>query len=70
MSCSTPSNQHMTLPPWLMDELLEEVLLRVLVRAALVCRRWCRLISGRGFRRQSASSTARPQCLASSTQTS
>ncbi|CAN6180915.1 unnamed protein product [Urochloa humidicola] len=43
----------------LMDELIEEALLRlppeepaVLVRAALVCRRWRRLISGPGFRRR------------------
>ncbi|CAL5091813.1 unnamed protein product [Urochloa decumbens] len=46
-------------PPELMEELVEEVLLRFppdepasLVRAALVSRRWCRLISGRGFRRR------------------
>ncbi|TVU40593.1 hypothetical protein EJB05_14060, partial [Eragrostis curvula] len=44
-------------PPVLMEELVEEVLLRVppddpatLVRAALVCKPWCRLVSGRGFR--------------------
>ncbi|KAL6647734.1 hypothetical protein ACP70R_015171 [Stipagrostis hirtigluma subsp. patula] len=43
----------------LMDELVEEVLLRVppddparLLRAALVCKRWGRLVSGRGFRRR------------------
>ncbi|CAN6196686.1 unnamed protein product [Urochloa humidicola] len=43
----------------LMDELVEEALLRlpyddpaVLVYAALVCRRWRRLISGPGFRRR------------------
>ncbi|CAL5091881.1 unnamed protein product [Urochloa decumbens] len=41
----------------LMDELVEEVLIRVppddpatLVRAALVCKRWCRLIAGASFR--------------------
>ncbi|CAL5091815.1 unnamed protein product [Urochloa decumbens] len=46
-------------PPDLMEELVEEVLLRFppddpasLVRAALVSRRWCCLISGRGFRRR------------------
>ncbi|TVU07450.1 hypothetical protein EJB05_47507 [Eragrostis curvula] len=46
-------------PPQLMDELVEEVLLRLppddpasLVRAALVCRRWCRLFSDAGFRRR------------------
>ena len=40
----------------LMEELVEEVLLRFppaepasLVRAALVCKPWCRLISGRRF---------------------
>nr|CAB3452280.1 unnamed protein product [Digitaria exilis] len=43
----------------LMEELVEEVLLRFppaepasLVRAALVCKPWCRLISGRHFRRR------------------
>ena len=42
-----------------LEELVEEVLLRFppddpasLVRAALVSKRWCRLISGRGFRRR------------------
>ncbi|XP_062189263.1 uncharacterized protein LOC133892471 [Phragmites australis] len=46
-------------PAALMDELVEEVLLRVppddpalLVRAALVCERWCGLVSGPGFRRR------------------
>ncbi|KAF8783610.1 hypothetical protein HU200_000463 [Digitaria exilis] len=45
--------------PELMDELVEEVLLRLpldspahLVHAALVCRRWRRLVSGAGFRRR------------------
>ncbi|CAN6209188.1 unnamed protein product [Urochloa humidicola] len=44
-------------PPDLMEEIVEEVLLRFppdepasLVRAALVSRRWCRLISGGRFR--------------------
>jgi hypothetical protein len=43
----------------LVEELVEEVLVRVppddpasLVRAALVCKRWCRLISGASFRRR------------------
>ncbi|CAN6209159.1 unnamed protein product [Urochloa humidicola] len=43
----------------LMEELVEEVLLRFppadpsrLVAAALVCRRWCSLLSGPGFRRR------------------
>jgi hypothetical protein len=43
----------------LVEELVEEVLLRVppddpasLVRAALVCKRWCRLVSGASFRRR------------------
>ncbi|TVU40632.1 hypothetical protein EJB05_14101, partial [Eragrostis curvula] len=46
--------------PWLpelMDELVEEVLLRVptddpalLLRAALACKRWCRLVPGRRYR--------------------
>ncbi|CAL5034511.1 unnamed protein product [Urochloa decumbens] len=46
-------------PPVLMEELVEEILLRVpptepatLVRAALVCRPWRSLVSGTGFRRQ------------------
>nr|CAB3472893.1 unnamed protein product [Digitaria exilis] len=41
------------------DDLIEEVLLRSppddpahLARAALVCRRWCRIITGPGFRRR------------------
>nr|CAB3451811.1 unnamed protein product [Digitaria exilis] len=45
--------------PELMDELVEEILLRLpldspahLVGAALVCRRWRRLVSGAGFRRR------------------
>ncbi|XP_066392999.1 uncharacterized protein [Miscanthus floridulus] len=46
-------------PPALPDELIEEVLLRVppddpasLVRAALACRRWCRLVANPAFRRR------------------
>ncbi|CAL5077915.1 unnamed protein product [Urochloa decumbens] len=46
-------------PPELMEELVEEVLLRFppddpasLVRASLVSKRWCRLVSRRGFRRR------------------
>ncbi|CAL5015191.1 unnamed protein product [Urochloa decumbens] len=46
-------------PPPLMEELEEEVLLRfppqdpaLLVRAALVCKRWLRLVSGPAFRRR------------------
>ncbi|CAL5077950.1 unnamed protein product [Urochloa decumbens] len=46
-------------PPALMEELVEEVLLSFpaddpasLVRAALVSKRWCRIVSGRGFRRR------------------
>ncbi|KAF8753142.1 hypothetical protein HU200_011798 [Digitaria exilis] len=46
-------------PPALPDELVEAILLRSppddparLVHAALVCRRWCRLVSGRSFRRR------------------
>ncbi|CAN6197194.1 unnamed protein product [Urochloa humidicola] len=45
--------------PALIDELVEEILLRLppsepgrLVRAALACKPWCRLISGARFRRQ------------------
>ncbi|CAL4944308.1 unnamed protein product [Urochloa decumbens] len=45
--------------PALMEDLVEEILLRFpphepacLVRAALVCKRWCRFISGPGFRRR------------------
>ncbi|PUZ68855.1 hypothetical protein GQ55_2G061600 [Panicum hallii var. hallii] len=43
----------------LMNELVEEILLRLppgdpssLARAAVVCKRWCRIISDRGFRRR------------------
>ncbi|KAL6647182.1 hypothetical protein ACP70R_014619 [Stipagrostis hirtigluma subsp. patula] len=46
-------------PPALPEELVEEILLRfppddpaLLVRAALVCRRWCRLVSDPGFPRR------------------
>ncbi|KAJ1288170.1 hypothetical protein BS78_02G069900 [Paspalum vaginatum] len=46
-------------PPALMDELVEQVLIRLppsdpasLLRAALVCKPWCRLISAPGFRRR------------------
>ncbi|CAN6231920.1 unnamed protein product [Urochloa humidicola] len=46
-------------PVTLMEELVEEFLIRIppedpasLVRAALVCKRWCRLISGASFRRR------------------
>ncbi|TVU41290.1 hypothetical protein EJB05_14794, partial [Eragrostis curvula] len=45
--------------PALLDELVEEILLRIppdeparLLRAALVCKGWCRLVSGPGFRRR------------------
>ncbi|CAL5077911.1 unnamed protein product [Urochloa decumbens] len=54
-----PPRPPMRRPPDLMEELVEEVLLRFppddpasLVRAALVSRRWCRLISGGRFRRR------------------
>ncbi|CAN6218369.1 unnamed protein product [Urochloa humidicola] len=46
-------------PPALMDELVEEIALRIppddparLLRAALVCKRWCRVVSDPGFRRR------------------
>ncbi|CAO2200339.1 unnamed protein product [Urochloa humidicola] len=46
-------------PPALADELVEEILLRSppddparLVHAALVCKRWCRLVTAHGFRRR------------------
>ncbi|CAO2187719.1 unnamed protein product [Urochloa humidicola] len=49
----------MAAPPELLDELVEEVLLRfppddpaTLARAALVSRRWCRVAAGRSFRRR------------------
>ncbi|CAO2201259.1 unnamed protein product, partial [Urochloa humidicola] len=49
----------MAAPPELLDELVEEVLLRIppddpatLARAALVSRRWCRVAAGRSFRRR------------------
>ncbi|CAL5076603.1 unnamed protein product [Urochloa decumbens] len=45
--------------PALMEEIIEQILIRLppaepasLVRAALVCKPWCRLIAGRGFRRR------------------
>ncbi|KAL6647695.1 hypothetical protein ACP70R_015132 [Stipagrostis hirtigluma subsp. patula] len=45
--------------PALMEEVVEDVLLRFppddparLLRAALVCKTWCRLVSGAGFRRR------------------
>ncbi|CAN6181000.1 unnamed protein product [Urochloa humidicola] len=58
-------------PPALtMDELVEEVLIRVppddpasLVRAALVCKRWCRTISGFSFRRRFRELHPRPPML-------
>ncbi|KAL6647161.1 hypothetical protein ACP70R_014598 [Stipagrostis hirtigluma subsp. patula] len=46
-------------PAELVDDLVEEILLRCppedparLLRAALVCKRWCRLVAGPGFRRR------------------
>ncbi|XP_066373474.1 uncharacterized protein [Miscanthus floridulus] len=55
MAAPPPQSQ----PPALMDELLQENLLRLpsdnpaqLVRAALVCKRWCRLVTDPGFRRR------------------
>ncbi|CAL5091873.1 unnamed protein product [Urochloa decumbens] len=57
-------------PAALMDELVEEVLIRVppddpasLVRAALVCKRWCRLIAGASFRRRFRELHPRPPML-------
>ncbi|CAL5077856.1 unnamed protein product [Urochloa decumbens] len=57
-------------PPALMDELVEEILIRVppddpatLVRAALVCKRWCRLIAGASFRRRFRELHPRPPML-------
>ncbi|CAL5091880.1 unnamed protein product [Urochloa decumbens] len=54
----------------LMDELVEEVLIRVppddpatLVRATLVCKRWCRLIAGASFRRRFRELHPRPPML-------
>ncbi|XP_066393623.1 uncharacterized protein [Miscanthus floridulus] len=46
-------------PPALMDEHVEEILLRIppddparLVRASIACKRWCRLVCDPGFRRR------------------
>ncbi|KAL6647188.1 hypothetical protein ACP70R_014625 [Stipagrostis hirtigluma subsp. patula] len=46
-------------PPELLEDLVEEALIRCppddparLVRAALVCKQWCRVVSGAGFRRR------------------
>uniref|UniRef100_A0A0A8YH61 F-box domain-containing protein n=1 Tax=Arundo donax TaxID=35708 RepID=A0A0A8YH61_ARUDO len=57
-----------------MDELLEEVFLRfppddpvLLLRAALVCKRWCRIISDPGFRRRFRELHRTPPSKASST---
>ncbi|KAL6647759.1 hypothetical protein ACP70R_015196 [Stipagrostis hirtigluma subsp. patula] len=54
-----PCRRRRRSPPALMDELVEEILLRVppdepahLVRAAAVCRPWRRIVSDRGFRRR------------------
>uniref|UniRef100_A0A0A9N5C0 Uncharacterized protein n=1 Tax=Arundo donax TaxID=35708 RepID=A0A0A9N5C0_ARUDO len=59
----------MAAPP-LLDELVEEILLRVppdepagLVRAALACKGWCRLVSGPGFRRRFRQRHRRPPLL-------
>ena len=53
MAAPLPQSQ----PPTLMDELVEEILLRLpsdeaaqLVCAALVCKHWCRLVTDPGFR--------------------
>ncbi|CAL5034376.1 unnamed protein product [Urochloa decumbens] len=63
-------------PPALVDELVEEILLRIppddpagLVRATLACKRWRRIVSGRPAPASAAgslSSTVRPPCSASS----
>ncbi|CAL5091896.1 unnamed protein product [Urochloa decumbens] len=57
-------------PPELMEEMVEEVLLRFpprepacLARAALVCKRWRRLISDTGFRRRFDEFHPRPKML-------
>ncbi|XP_039793218.1 uncharacterized protein LOC120659223 [Panicum virgatum] len=54
----------------LMDELMEAILLRIssddlagLVRAALVCKRWCRIISNPGFRHRFRELHPRPAML-------
>ncbi|PVH63363.1 hypothetical protein PAHAL_2G012900 [Panicum hallii] len=55
-SAAPPSSRT---APALLDDLTEEIFLRIhladaatLVRATLVCRRWCRLIAAPGFRRR------------------
>nr|CAB3456008.1 unnamed protein product [Digitaria exilis] len=47
------------MPPQLPDDVVEEILARfphdkpaLLVRAALTCKAWCRIVSGAGFRRR------------------
>jgi hypothetical protein len=57
-------------PPQLPEELVEEVLLRFppddpssQLRAALVCKPWCRLLSARGFRRRFAQFHRTPPTL-------
>ncbi|CAN6284072.1 unnamed protein product [Urochloa humidicola] len=64
MEPSPPRSGHrgrigMATQLWLVDELIEEVFLRfpaddpaLLFRAALVCKRWRRLVSDPGFRRR------------------
>jgi hypothetical protein len=54
----------------LMDELVEEILLRIppddparLLRAALVCKRWCRIVSDPGFRRRFCEFHRKPPML-------
>jgi hypothetical protein len=54
-----PTSTAAAAAPALMEELIEEILLRFppheparLARATLVCKPWCRLISGPRFRRQ------------------
>ena len=57
-------------PPPLPDEIVEEILVRVppddparLVRAALACKRWRRLVSGPGFRRRFRELRPKPPVL-------
>nr|TKW31507.1 hypothetical protein SEVIR_2G110600v2 [Setaria viridis] len=59
-----------------MDELVEEILLRFppddptrLLDAALVCKRWCRLITDRGFHHRFRKHHRTPWCWASSAST-
>ncbi|CAN6203163.1 unnamed protein product [Urochloa humidicola] len=66
----SPPLRRPPVPPELMDELLGEILLRIpsdepahLVRAALVCKSWLRILSNPAFRRGYRERHRRPPLL-------